>query len=282
MRVVTARVVVLDRARSRSVTSRSRARIRGRGAPSRAREDARDDFQPENVTSTRATDPPPTRLWTNVELAGEESSRGLRRRPGSTAAAIALVAGTTLGAGALALPVALRDAGFAPSAAVIAACWMFFSATGLCVLEVNLGTTCELGRGGGVSVNAMTRRTLGEGGARAATASYAFIHYALLVAYVQKIGQLVMETAPGVPGGASAASAAYAAAMSSFLYAASPEKIEKFNSVLFTGILGTFVPLLALAASSETTSIDNCSPCPTGPRRRRRFRSSPWRSCITR
>ena len=108
-----------------------------------------------------------------------------------------------------------------------------------------------------MSVNAMTRRTLGEGGARAATASYAFIHYALLVAYVQKIGQLVMETAPGVPGGASAASAAYAAAMSSFLYAASPEKIEKFNSVLFTGILGTFVPLLALAASSETTSIDN-------------------------
>ena len=257
MRVVTARVVVLDHARSRSVTSRSRAPLRGRGAPTRAREDARDDARPENMTSTRATDPPPTRLWTNVELAGEESSRGLRRRPGSTAAAIALVAGTTLGAGALALPVALRDAGFAPSAAVIAACWMFFSATGLCVLEVNLGTTCELGRGGGVSVNAMTRRTLGEGGARAATASYAFIHYALLVAYVQKIGQLVMETAPGVPGGASAASAAYAAAMSSFLYAASPEKIEKFNSVLFTGILGTFVPLLALAASSETTSIDN-------------------------
>ena len=231
MRVVTARVVVLDHVRSRSVTSRSRAHLRGRGAPARARDEARDDARPENMTSTRATDPPPTRLWTNVELAGEESSRGLRRRPGSTAAAIALVAGTTLGAGALALPVALRDAGFAPSAAVIAACWMFFSATGLCVLEVNLGTTCELGRGGGVSVNAMTRRTLGEGGARAATASYAFIHYALL--------------------------AAYAAAMSSFLDAASPEKIDKFNSVLFTGILGTFVPLLALAASSETTSIDN-------------------------
>ena len=58
------------------------------------------------MTSTRARDPPPTRLWTNVEPAGEAdaraSSRGLRRRPGSTAAAIALVAGTTLGAGALA------------------------------------------------------------------------------------------------------------------------------------------------------------------------------------
>lgn len=216
------------------------------------------DVSRETSTSTLARDAPPTRLWTNVEPWEDGSAaRRLRRRPGSTAAAIALVAGTTLGAGMLALPVALRDAGFVPSTAVIAACWAFFSATGLCVLEVNLGTTCELGRGGGVSVNAMTRRTLGESGVRVATASYAFIHYALLVAYVQKIGQLATETATDVPGGASGASVAYAAAMSLFLYFATPEKIEKFNSVLFVGVLGTFLPLLALAASSETTSIDN-------------------------
>jgi len=216
------------------------------------------DVSRETSTSTLARDAPPTRLWTNVEPWEDGSAaRRLRRRPGSTAAAIALVAGTTLGAGMLALPVALRDAGFVPSTAVIAACWAFFSATGLCVLEVNLGTTCELGRGGGVSVNAMTRRTLGESGVRVATASYAFIHYALLVAYVQKIGQLATETATDVPGGASGASVAYAAAMSLFLYFATPEKIERFNSVLFVGVLGTFLPLLALAASSETTSIDN-------------------------
>ena len=91
------------------------------------------------------------RLWSNVERGDD----GLRRRAGSLGASVALVAGTTLGAGMLALPLVLRDAGFVPSTVVIVACWVFFAATGLCVLEVNLGTMCELGRGGGVSVNAM-------------------------------------------------------------------------------------------------------------------------------
>ena len=193
------------------------------------------------------------RLWSNVERGDD----GLRRRAGSLGASVALVAGTTLGAGMLALPLVLRDAGFVPSTVVIVACWVFFAATGLCVLEVNLGTMCELGRGGGVSVNAMCRRTLGDAGVNAATASFAFIHYALLVAYVQKVGELAVEIWPQVPGGANAASVAYATAMSTFLYLASPAKIERFNSALFAGVVGTFVPLLLLAARSETTSVDN-------------------------
>ncbi len=40
---------------------------------------------------------------------------------------------------------------------------------------------CELGSGG-VSLTSMARRTLGVGGMRAASATYLFLHYALLVA----------------------------------------------------------------------------------------------------
>ncbi len=47
--------------------------------------------------------------------------------------------------------------------------------------QVNINTMCELGSGG-VSLTSMARRTLGVGGMRAASATYLFLHYALLVA----------------------------------------------------------------------------------------------------
>ena len=254
------------RARARAMLARAstRATLRASTRATRAttatratarRRARRRELEPKSLRHRRLV-PRSTagdRLWSNVERGDD----GLRRRAGSLGASVALVAGTTLGAGMLALPLVLRDAGFVPSTVVIVACWVFFAATGLCVLEVNLGTMCELGRGGGVSVNAMCRRTLGDAGVNAATASFAFIHYALLVAYVQKVGELAVEIWPQVPGGANAASVAYATAMSTFLYLASPAKIERFNSALFAGVVGTFVPLLLLAARSETTSVDN-------------------------
>lgn len=187
-----------------------------------------------------------TRLWSNVDA----RSDSVTRVAGNVASAVALVAGTTLGAGMLALPIVLRDAGFVPSTVVILACWAFFACSGLCVLEVNLGTMCALGRAGGVTFNALAERTLGSNGTKVATASYAFIHYALLVAYVQKVGELATEAFPTWPGGSNAASVAFTATMSMFLYLASPAKIEKVNSVLFAGVIATFVPLLAVAAQS--------------------------------
>ena len=47
--------------------------------------------------------------------------------------------------------------------------------------QVNINTMCELGSGG-VSLTSMARRTLGVAGTRAASATYLFLHYALLVA----------------------------------------------------------------------------------------------------
>ena len=51
----------------------------------------------------------------------------------------------------------------------------------LIVCQVNINTMCELGSGG-VSLTSMARRTLGVAGTRAASATYLFLHYALLVA----------------------------------------------------------------------------------------------------
>ena len=59
--------------------------------------------------------------------------------------------------------------------------WLFSVVTGLLVAEVNINTMCQLGRGG-AGMTIMAERTLGTLGARGVTASYLFLHGAMLVA----------------------------------------------------------------------------------------------------
>ena len=67
------------------------------------------------------------------------------------------------------------------SSGALLAVYVYSIVTGLLVAEVNINTMCELGQGG-VSISSMAERTLGRTGARAASAAYLFLHYALLVA----------------------------------------------------------------------------------------------------
>ena len=64
--------------------------------------------------------------------------------------------------------------------------------TGLLIAEVNLQTMCEIGSGG-VSIISMAERTLGRGGTIFTWGSYVFIHYALLVAYVARAGEIIAD-----------------------------------------------------------------------------------------
>jgi tyrosine-specific transport protein len=52
--------------------------------------------------------------------------------------AIALVAGTCIGGGMLALPVATGISGFIPSTLMMTLCWIAMTASALLLLEVNL------------------------------------------------------------------------------------------------------------------------------------------------
>ena len=47
-----------------------------------------------------------------------------------------LIAGTTIGVGMLALPIATGEAGFLPSISIYFLCWLFMLCTGLLLLEV--------------------------------------------------------------------------------------------------------------------------------------------------
>ncbi|XP_077254114.1 tryptophan/tyrosine permease isoform X2 [Tasmannia lanceolata] len=121
----------------------------------------------------------------------------LQREPGSLTSSIFLVAGTTVGAGILAIPSVTQEAGFVASSITCILCWIYMVVTGLLIAEVNVNTMCELGSGG-VSLVSMAMRTLGKVGVQVACWSYIFIHYALLVAYVARSSD-ILTTFLGIP-----------------------------------------------------------------------------------
>ena len=176
-----------------------------------------------------------------------DADDGFTREPASMGGAIALVAGTTVGAGMLALPAVCQDSGFVPSTVALVGCWLYMVTTGLLVLEVNINTMRATGSDA-VSVSSMAGRTLGPLGVNFAWTAYVFIHYALLVAYISRSGEIVSDALGGAVSSSTAA-IAYAAALGGFMFLAESSRLEAVNSALVVVVVGTFAPLLAIAAA---------------------------------
>ncbi|XP_024530937.1 uncharacterized protein LOC9646664 [Selaginella moellendorffii] len=177
------------------------------------------------------------RLFSNVNEAT------LKHEPGSLVSAIFLVAGTTIGAGVLAIPAVTEESGFAASSLTCSICWLYMVATGLLVAEVNVSTMCELGSGG-VSIVSMAERTLGAIGVRFASLAYLFIHYALLVAYVARSADII-SNASGAPLWASAL--LFTGIFGGLCYSGSQRIIGAFNGALVLGIIASFISLVAVS-----------------------------------
>jgi tyrosine-specific transport protein len=120
--------------------------------------------RPPGVAAGDSSSPPPdandesSRLWSNV---APDDSGALAPEPGSLPGAIALVAGTTVGAGMLALPAVCQSSGFVPSTTALVLCWAYMLGTGLLVLEVNLDVMRKTGDTN-ASIVTMADRTLGR------------------------------------------------------------------------------------------------------------------------
>jgi tyrosine-specific transport protein len=100
---------------------------------------------------------------------------------------VLLVAGTTIGAAVLALPVSTGMAGFLPAQLLMIFCWLFMTYTAFLVLEVNLWMD------GNANMITMAKRTLGRAGRLFAWAAYLFLLYSLMTAYIAVSGSLFME-----------------------------------------------------------------------------------------
>lgn len=115
----------------------------------------------------------------------EESENSVPK--GRLISAVCLVAGTCIGGGMLALPVATGISGFFPSTLMMTLCWLAMTASALLLLEVNLWLK------EGAHVITMASTILGPVGKYVSWLVYLFISYASIVAYTAAGGSLMIN-----------------------------------------------------------------------------------------
>lgn len=100
---------------------------------------------------------------------------------------VLLVAGTTIGAGMLALPVATGLAGFCPAILLLFFYWCYMTYTAFLMLEVNLWLPP------GTNLISMAKETLGKWGELTSWVVYLFLLYTLTAAYLAGGGPIFLE-----------------------------------------------------------------------------------------
>ena len=118
-----------------------------------------------------------TRLFSHLKFDGEH----LNHQPGSFLGSTALITGTTIGAGILALPAVTLPSGVLPSNVAICLVWLYTLLSGLLITEITVNV---MGMEGIAHIGflAIVKKKLGNLGARIAGTAYLVQHYALLVA----------------------------------------------------------------------------------------------------
>ncbi len=193
--------------------------------------------------------PSTTRLFSNVSFDGNK----LIHKPGSVIGSTALIAGTTVGAGILALPAVTLPSGVLPSTALLIGVWLYTVVSGLLVAEVALNGMRYTGRASN-GLLVMVESTLGKLAARAAGGAYLFFHYALLIAYVSQGGGILISAVEriwDVPHALPTwiGSTGFALIFGGILYLGRDKFIEKLNSFFVVVVIASFIGLLLLAAT---------------------------------
>ncbi len=183
------------------------------------------------------------------------------KQTGSVFGSAALIAGTTVGAGVLALPAVTLPVGLVPSTVLMVAAWLYMLVSGLLIAEANLQAMRQT-QSADVGLLATVRLSLGRRGAIAAGIVYIFIHYALLVAYVARGGDIlanaianfgravgVMSTVPLWWG-----HVAFVAMFGGVLYWGSQRFAARLNSVLVVLVVVSFGVLIGLTLEQVDVS----------------------------
>jgi len=98
-----------------------------------------------------------------------------------------IVAGTTIGAGMLALPIASAGLGFTTALGLIIATWMLMTYTALLMLELHQYADRD------ATLNTLAKSWLGKSGQYVANSSVMFLFYALCAAYIAGGGAQLQE-----------------------------------------------------------------------------------------
>ncbi|MEH1965833.1 amino acid permease [Nostoc sp.] len=187
-----------------------------------------------------------TRLFSHLEFDGKK----LNHQPGSVLGSTALIAGTTVGAGILALPAVTLPSGIVPSTSGLIAVWLYALVSGLLVAEVTLNTMRTEGHPS-IGFLGVVEKILGKLGARIAGGAYLFMHYALLVAYITEGGEILGAAAAKVWGvqilPTWMGTTTFTLLFGGIMYLGREKFIEKLNSAFVGIVIVSFLGLLFLA-----------------------------------
>lgn len=181
----------------------------------------------------------------------DSPAQPLKQAPDQRGASIALVAGTTVGAGILALPAMTQPAGFLPSTVMLMVVWGYALVAALLLAEVNVFCMRRSGQAN-MGLLGMVESTLGKPIANVAGGAYLFLHYALLVAYLSQGGDILSGGLGHLVGGAVpgwAGPTVFALIFGGLLYWGSDRLVAKFNSTFVGIVILTFMALLVLSST---------------------------------
>ncbi|MES2121944.1 MAG: aromatic amino acid transport family protein [Chlamydiota bacterium] len=157
-----------------------------------------------------------------------------------------LVAGTCIGVGMLALPIATAESGFIPSLSVYILCWVFMLCTGLLILEACIWMPKN------ANLITLSTKLLGKWGKASCWILYLFLFSCLMVAHIAGGGNVVAELSRGIlPNWAG--TLLYVLLFSPVVYFGALW-VDRANLILMVGIVITYLTFAVTTISYVDTS----------------------------
>jgi tyrosine-specific transport protein len=144
-----------------------------------------------------------------------------------------LIAGTTIGVGMLALPVATGPAGFVPSVSIYFITWLFMLFTGLLMLEVCVWMPKN------ANLITMAGTLLGKTGKAVCWVVYLFLFVTVMIAHVAGGGSVLNELI-GLTIPNWLAMVIYVVAFSPIVYMGA-HSVDRLNLALMAGVIGSYL-----------------------------------------
>ncbi len=158
-----------------------------------------------------------------------------------------LVAGTSLGVGMLALPVATASGGFIPALAIYLICWIFMLCTGLLILEACIWMPKD------ANLITLSTRLLGKWGKASCWVLYLFLFSCLMIAHIAGGGGVVSDLSNGaMPQWLG--TIVYVLIFSPVVYFGALW-VDRFNLALIAGIAITYIFFVSSSVTYVTPSL---------------------------
>lgn len=156
-----------------------------------------------------------------------------------------LIAGTTVGAGMLAIPLVTGVAGFWPATFLTVFVWIYMLLTGLLFLEASLWMHK------GSNVLSMTKRLIGKKTRLLAGATFVFLYYCLMVAYFAAGAPLLATFLSPILGFTLTGWLSYAifGTLFALIVGFGLSVVDRVNYILMAGLILTYIALMAVGST---------------------------------